>query len=82
MAWQLRGCPLNFSVTVDPAAFEIALGDAGEQYDATSSKKGGKKLRMVKMDGDSVVNAFGKVGDGGLCGRAKPRNTTKLCEKL
>ncbi|GAB4816522.1 hypothetical protein N2152v2_003568 [Parachlorella kessleri] len=61
MAWQRRGCPLHFSVTVDPAAFEIALGDAGEHYDATSSKTSGKKLRMVKLDGDSVVNVFGKT---------------------
>ena len=73
MAWQLRGCPLNFSVTVDSAAFEIAFGDAGEQYDATSSKKGGKKLRMVKLDEDSVVNVFGKVGGGGLWGRGRHR---------
>lgn len=68
MSWQLRGRGINFSVAVDPAAFDHVFSGFGEHSDAASAG-GRKKLKKVKLDQQAALECFGKVGWLLLLGR-------------
>eukprot|EP00887_Chlorella_sp_A99_P008192 scaffold12.g8192.t1 len=50
----------DFSLAVDPAAFEVTFGDVGQQYDAQQRGSGGRSVRMLQLSADDVVAVFGK----------------------